>query len=85
MSRLTNSQLQALSTLGCNYGSATEHTLWLDGLNRPRLTMLSLERRGLVLRGDYLNETDGYEWLSPLPLPIHPSWMALTREWVGEE
>jgi hypothetical protein len=55
-------QAAAIRCIHANDGVASEHTIWLEGLNFPRLTMLSLERRGLVERGEYLNETDGYLW-----------------------
>lgn len=59
---LTPSQAAALRCIHANHGEAGELTLWLEGLNRVRNTMLSLERRGLVVRGEYISETDGYLW-----------------------
>ena len=44
------------------YGEASEATLFLEGLNMPRLTMRALERRGLVRRGEWENEYEGYVW-----------------------
>ncbi len=58
--RLTPSQAAALRCIDANYGEAGEFTVWLEGLNRPRRTLDSLVRRGLLERGEYLNETDGY-------------------------
>ena len=60
--RLTYDQDRAMYALRANHGEATEQTIWLEGLNSPRNTMRALERRGLVVRGEYLNETDGYVW-----------------------
>jgi hypothetical protein len=51
-----------MSTLGLENGEASELTLYHAGLNRPRVTMTSLEKRGLVVRGAYLNEEIGYVW-----------------------
>jgi hypothetical protein len=59
---LTYDQGRAMDCLRANHGEANEYTIWLEGLNFPRVTMLSLERRGLVVRGEHLNETDGYLW-----------------------
>jgi len=60
--RLSHDQKRALACLRNEGGPVCEDTLWMEGLNMPRLTMLSLERRGLVTRGPHLNEYRGYEW-----------------------
>ena len=62
---MTPSQSAATRCIHANHGQASEFTIWLEGLNRVRNTMKSLEKRGLVVRGEYLNETDGYVWSSP--------------------
>lgn len=60
--RLTHPQKRALACLKANWGEASEDTLWTEGLNLPRLTMYGLERRGLVVRGEHLDENQGYLW-----------------------
>jgi hypothetical protein len=68
--RLTRPQKVALNAMRANLGEASELTLWMEGLNLPRLTMVALQRRGLVQRGEYLNEDYGYLWhLAPLTCP----------------
>lgn len=62
MSSLTQPQKRALKCLEANRGEASEDTLWMEGLNLPRLTMYGLERRGLVVRGEHLNDDQGYLW-----------------------
>jgi hypothetical protein len=65
--KLTAAQQQALSTLGLENGEVSELSLYHAGLNLPRVTMVSLEKRGLVVRGRYINEEIGYMWHSPKP------------------
>ena len=58
---LTRNMERVLHVLNV-YGEVGEMTLWLEGLNTPRNTCRALERRGLIVRGEWLNENDGYLW-----------------------
>lgn len=64
---LTRSQQEALALLGSRHvvDGACEQELWEVGVNMPRRTMRSLERRGLVREGDYLDDYSGYLWYLP--------------------
>lgn len=57
---LTADQDRALRHMRANLGETSEGSLFYEGLNRPRHTLRSLERRGLVRRVEYLGEENGY-------------------------
>ena len=59
---LTRDQVRALRYLEANHGSGTEGGLFLEGLNRPRHTLRSLARRGLVVRVQWWDEEWGDEY-----------------------
>ena len=62
MMKLTGQQFVALRAMRANFGTATSFLIAMEGIYSPSVTMKALERRGLVKRLDWINETEGYEY-----------------------
>jgi DNA-binding HxlR family transcriptional regulator len=62
MRPLTGQQLVALKAMRSNHGTCTDFMISLEGIYSSSVTMNALVRRGLVKRGDWINENEGYEY-----------------------
>lgn len=60
--RLTGQQRVALRGMRANFGTGTSYFIALEGIYSPTVTMKALERRGLVKRLEWINETEGYAY-----------------------